>query len=184
MPIVMKFGGTSVADAAALDNVARIVASQQDNDPVVVVSAMSGVTDSLLASTRIATDRSAAEAVKALNEAFRRHHYAAQQLLSSDNHFNEYLDRAAVQLSQLLQKMVDDPNSRRATQDAIVSFGEMLSSALLAEVLKPRGVNAEQVDPRHCILTNDEYTCAAPLLDETFARTHQTTNGRFSKNHQ
>ena len=172
--IVMKFGGTSVADAAALDNVARIVASQQDNDPVVVVSAMSGVTDSLLASTRIATDRSAAEAVKALNEAFRRHHCAAQQLLSSDNHFNEYLDRAAVQLSQLLQKMVDDPNSRRATQDAIVSFGEMLSSALLAEVLKHRGVNAQQVDPRHCILTNDEYTCAAPLLDETFARTHQT----------
>ena len=51
MPVVMKFGGTSVADAAAFENVARIVATQRD--AVVVVSAMSGVTDSLLAATSI-----------------------------------------------------------------------------------------------------------------------------------
>jgi aspartate kinase len=49
----MKFGGTSVADAAAFENVARIVANERDAAPVVVVSAMSGVTDSLLAATTI-----------------------------------------------------------------------------------------------------------------------------------
>ena len=54
MAIVMKFGGTSVADAAAFDNVARVVASEHKATPVVVVSAMSGVTDSLLNATKIA----------------------------------------------------------------------------------------------------------------------------------
>ena len=55
MSVVMKFGGTSVADAAAFENVARIVANERDAPPVVVVSAMSGITDSLLAATNIAS---------------------------------------------------------------------------------------------------------------------------------
>ena len=177
MAIVMKFGGTSVADAAALDNVARIVAASRNEMPVVVVvSAMSRVTDSLLESTRIASERSAAEAIESLNETFHRHQYAAQELLPSHStqHFNGYLDNAAVQISQLLQRTAADPASRRATQDAIVSFGELLSSALLAEVLKDRGVNTQQVEPRHCILTNNDYNYAAPLLTETFAKTQQS----------
>jgi aspartate kinase len=66
MSIVMKFGGTSVADAAAFENVARIVAAQRSASPVVVVSAMSGVTDSLLAATSIAIESSASEAIASL----------------------------------------------------------------------------------------------------------------------
>ena len=62
MPTVMKFGGTSVADAHAFENVARIVASQSSASPVVVVSAMSGVTDALLAATIAAGEGRADEA--------------------------------------------------------------------------------------------------------------------------
>jgi aspartate kinase len=176
MAIVMKFGGTSVADAAALDNVARIVAAHREAAPVVAVSAMSGVTDSLLESTRIATERGVVEATEFLKETFHRHHYAAQQLLPRDSaqHFSGCVDDAAAQISQLLQIIASDSKSRRATQDAIVSFGELLSSALLAEVLKHQGVNAAQVEPRQCILTNNDYTCAAPLLRETFAKSQQS----------
>jgi aspartate kinase len=57
MPIVMKFGGTSVADAAAIENVARIVATERAAFPVVVVSAMSGVTDALLSATPASVGR-------------------------------------------------------------------------------------------------------------------------------
>ena len=175
MSIVMKFGGTSVADAAALERVASIVASQRDESPVVVVSAMSGVTDALLASTSIAIEQSFNAAIKSLNETFRRHHHAAQQLLPhSADHFGTYLDHAAVRVSQLLQTAAGDPATRRATQDAIVSFGELLSSRLLAEVLNHRGVNAQQIHPRECIVTDNEYTCAAPLMRETFAKTQQS----------
>jgi aspartate kinase len=56
-------------------------------------------------------------------------------------------------------------------QDAVVSFGEVLSSTLTAAVLNQRGVEARQVDARRCIITNDEHTCAAPLMRETFAHT-------------
>ena len=179
MSIVMKFGGTSVADAVALERVAAIVAAhrdeQRDDGPVVVVSAMSGVTDALLASTSIASEQGLNAAIKFLNETFRRNHHAAQQLLPhSANHFGTYLDNAAVRIAQLLQTAAGDPANRRATQDAIVSFGELLSSRLLAEVLNHRGVNAQQVNPRHCIVTDDEYTCAAPLMAETFAKTQQS----------
>ena len=168
MSIVMKFGGTSVADAAALENVARIVAAQRDEAPVVVVSAMSGVTDALLASTRIAGERGPQDAIASLAETFRRHEQAAQESLPSPNGFLEYLDDAAKQISRLLTC------NGRATQDAIVSFGELLSSRLLAEILKHRGVNAQQVDPRCCIITDDEHTCAAPLIDETWTRSRQS----------
>src|SRR5262249_55443461 len=90
------------------------------------------------------------------------------------NHFISYLNDAAQQISQLLERTDETPETHRATQDAIVSFGELLSSALFATLLKHRGVNAEQVDPRHCIITNDEHTCAAPLIYETFAETRQS----------
>ena len=169
MSIVMKFGGTSVADAAALENVARIVAAQRDQAPVVVVSAMSGVTDALLSSTRIAGDGDAEEAIASLTETFRRHEQAAKDLLPTSAGFIDYLNNAARQISQLLTRA-----NGRSTQDAIVSFGEMLSSRLLAETLKHRGVNAQQVDPRCCIITDDEHTCAAPLMPETWTRSQQS----------
>ncbi|HEU5238402.1 MAG TPA: aspartate kinase, partial [Pyrinomonadaceae bacterium] len=60
---------------------------------------------------------------------------------------------------------------RKALNDEIVSNGELLSSALFAEVLKAQGIVAEQVDPRHCIITNDDYGCAAPVRTETFRGT-------------
>jgi hypothetical protein len=84
MSIVMKFGGTSVADAAALANVARIVAAEREAVPVVVVSAMSGVTDALLASVRLATEHGADQAIASLNDTFERHRIATEVLLSSE----------------------------------------------------------------------------------------------------
>ena len=160
----MKFGGTSVADAAAFENVARIVAEQRDASPVVVVSAMSGVTDSLLAATTIAS----------LEETFRRHEAAARELLPGDKaeEFVEYVNNAAHRIAQLLEELGVE-TTRKATQDSIVAFGETLSSALLAEVLNERGVAARQVDARRCIITNEEYTCAAPLISETFSHSQQ-----------
>jgi aspartate kinase len=176
MSIVMKFGGTSVADAAALENVARVVVAQREAAPVVVVSAMSGVTDALLASARVATERGVDQAITCLNETFARHRVAAEQLLSHDaaDGFLAYLNEAATQIEKSLRAIANEAGDRRDTQDAIVSFGELLSSRLLADDLKTRGMNARQVDPRECIVTNDEYTCAAPLMTETFSRTRNS----------
>jgi aspartate kinase len=160
MPIVMKFGGTSVADAAAFENVARIVDAERAAFPIVVVSAMSGVTDALLAATP-----------ESLGPIFNRHLTAAEQLLqgSESGRFGDTVKRAEAQVRALLQ--TQGSSNRKSVQDAVVSFGEVLSSTLTAAVLNQRGVEARQVDARRCIITDEEHTCAAPLMGETFAHT-------------
>ena len=174
MPTVMKFGGTSVADAQAFENVARIVGSQRDAAPVVVVSAMSGVTDALLAATIAAGEGRAGEAIASLEQTFQRHHKTAAELLtlSAAALFAKQVDNAAHQINELLSTSADNPLRRRPTQDAVLAYGEMLSSELLAALLNERGTNAQHVDARRCILTDDEYTCAQPLMPDTFFKAH------------
>jgi aspartate kinase len=174
MPTVMKFGGTSVADALAFENVARIVASQRSVAPVVVVSAMSGVTDALLAATITAGEGRADEALASLEKTFQRHYLTAAELLppAAAAAFAKHVEAAADQINELLRTSARDPVRRRPTQDAVLAYGEMLSSELLAELLKQRGTNARHVDARRCILTDADYTCALPLIPQTFFTAH------------
>ena len=81
--VVMKFGGTSVADAAAITQLTTIVRRAIDNGdaPVVVVSAMSGVTDRLLALADAASRGDTEALTKGLDELSRRHAEAALRLL-------------------------------------------------------------------------------------------------------
>lgn len=162
MPIVMKFGGTSVADAAAFENVARIVNTERAAFPVVVVSAMSGVTDALLAATP-----------ESVGPIFIRHLSTAAQLLQGSEleRFNDVVKRAEADVRELLHSQ--NSSNHKSVQDAVVSFGEILSSTLMAAVLNQRGVEARQVDARRCIITDEEHTSAAPLMRETFTRTEK-----------
>ncbi len=171
----MKFGGTSVADAAAFENVARIVASEHKAAPVVVVSAMSGVTDGLLNATNIAASGDAEHAFASLESVFKRHEVAAHELLSEPRReeFLKELRSAADQISQLLNQLAQKPSEHKALQDAVVSFGEILSSTLLAAVLNQRDIEARQVDARRCIITDDEHTCATPLMSESSTHTQK-----------
>ncbi len=162
MPIVMKFGGTSVADAAAFENVARIVSAERATSNIVVVSAMSGVTDALLAATP-----------ESVGPIFSRHLTTAEQLLQGSEleGFADCVNRAETQVRDLLHSQ--NPSKHKSVQDAVVAFGEILSSTLMAAVLNQRGVEALQVDARRCIITDEEHTSAAPLMKETFARTEK-----------
>jgi len=171
----MKFGGTSVADAAAFENVARIVAAEREASPVVVVSAMSGVTDSLLAATMIAVEGKVDDAIASLEETFRRHQAVAKELLLTPKaeKFATLISRSAHHVADLMHAIQQSPSRHKAIQDAVVSFGETLSSGLLTEVLGQRGIAARQVDARRCIITNDEHTCAAPLMVETFTHSEK-----------
>jgi aspartate kinase len=172
MSTVMKFGGTSVADAATFENVARIVTAEREASPVVVVSAMSGVTDSLLAAT---IEHDVDKAIASLELTFRRYHAVAKELLSQSQaeEFVKQISIAADRVSELLKAIAQNPSQRKILQDAVVSFGEMLSSALLAEVLNHRGIQARQVDARRCIITDEEHTSATPLMAETFSSTQR-----------
>ena len=171
MPTVMKFGGTSVGDARAFENVAQIVAARTHLEPVVVVSAMSGVTDALLASTMIAAENGEPAALSSLEPIFNRHKETAVELLSSSAAYATQIDEAKKQLAGYLALITSQAAQLRAFQDVVLAFGEALSSLLLAEVLNERGMSALAIDARSCIITDDEFGCAAPLMEETVAAT-------------
>ena len=173
MAIVMKFGGTSVADAKAFANVARIVSARVEESPVVVVSAMSGVTDALLTSTHMAEEGQADAAIASLKNTFRRHKETAAEFLSETEakHFFSLVDASENQVAFLLHQAAGHQSKHKAIRDEVLAHGETLSSSLLAAVLSRHGVETQQVDARACIITDGDHGCAAPVVGRTFAET-------------
>lgn len=167
----MKFGGTSVEDAAAFVRVAEIVEQRLSLRPVVVVSAMSGMTDALISCAR-AAGRGISES-ELIDQQLARHAYVAGLLITkaSLEDYLTLLQDTSSELDEIFRALSAGGASQLALQDRVLAFGEELSSALLALVLNERGVAAKQVDARKCIITDDEHGAATPALEETFRRT-------------
>ena len=177
-PTIMKFGGTSVEDARAYLRVGRIVAAHAQEGkerPVVVVSAMSRMTDALVASVQAATSGDVAAGLGGLEEHFERHHSVARELLSASERASAEaaIESAREEIAEGLRSVAAHKWPRMLLQDEITSYGERLSAQLLAHLLRERGLAARYVDARRLILTNDEYGCAAPLFDETERSTRE-----------
>jgi aspartate kinase len=166
---VMKFGGTSVGDVAAFERVLRVVSSQIGKNPVIVTSAMTRVTDALLAAFDIAKKGDAAAAFKSLVPHFERHLVITEQFLppSGGNPFLTEYNYAREELEDLLTRAQRRSLPLQMLRDAVVSYGEQLSSRLLTEVLRAKGINARHVDSRRLIVTDDEYGAAQPIWEET-----------------
>jgi aspartate kinase len=172
--ITAKFGGTSVADAGAIERLAAIVGGNRDVR-VVVVSALAGVTDRLIASATAATRgdrRSAAEGVAMVRD---RHLVVADALrcapatmswLMSQADRLQMLVDALATLASVGARDVVTP----APHDAIVATGELLSSRIVADALKQRNVDAAWIDARQAIVTDRQHTRAAPLEEQTNAQ--------------
>jgi aspartate kinase len=171
----MKFGGTSVQDSAAIKQAVEIVASKHDRSPVVVVSAMAGVTDALLRVARLARERRFDEAVAIIDQLRERHLGTARELLGGTAEHSFYQVAQAIQeylkeLEGFARSVATLGELTPRTQDAIVSFGERLSSPLVAAALDANGVPAQLVDSRDFLITDDRFTSAAPNFAETEAR--------------
>ncbi len=165
----MKFGGTSVQDAEAFARVASIVAGEKENSPVVVTSAMSKVTDALLNAFETAKRGEVENAILSLEPHFERHRAVSRELTSEAQQklFEVELKFAEQELGDLLMRVSRRSLPLSMLKDAIVSYGEQLSSRLLAEVFKAKNLNARQMDSRRLIVTDDEYGAATPIWDET-----------------
>jgi aspartate kinase len=164
-PTVMKFGGTSVEDANAFRNVAKIVLASADASPVVVVSAIGGFTNSLLKSVDKAVRGDARNATRALEPDFARHLSIGKELLNADanSKFEHTVAIARAEIRQLHRIIATHPVTTPPLQDEIVAYGEQLSSQLLAAILREHGLAARQIDARRCIKTDENYGSAAPL---------------------
>ena len=171
--IVMKFGGTSVEDAAAIDRAACIVRERLPEKPVVVVSALAKVTDQLLAMARASGAGDRSQAIQ-LSRALRERHYtAAGELLGTAvfTQFHSELEEDFDSLDELLRGLAAVRELTPRTCDNVAAFGERISSKIVAAAFGARGLPARLVDARECILTDSNYTHAVPVFDETNDRT-------------
>jgi aspartate kinase len=165
----MKFGGTSVGDVAAFERVIYVVTNQIRKRPVVVVSAMTGVTDALLGAFETAKAGDFEAAFASLEPHCERHLGVSGHFIGagSANLFEAELELARGELSDLLLRASRRSLPLSMLKDAVVSYGEQLSSRLLSEVLRSKGIAARQLDSRRIIVTDDEYGAAQPIFDET-----------------
>src|SRR5256886_16368700 len=126
-PTVLKFGGTSVEDTAACGRVAAIVRAHGGPRPVVVVSALAGVTDALLGCA-------GEGALRTFDPHLERHREIARRLLGPEASaaFLGELERARGELAALMERIGREPALRARLQDEIVSYGERLSAPLVA----------------------------------------------------
>ncbi len=170
-PTIMKFGGTSVEDIEAFRNVARIVKSASAQPIVVVVSAIGGFTDALLASVERANDGDARAATRSLEQGFERHAVIARQLLGNEARvtFESEIADARRQMRQLHKIIAAHPVTSPPLRDEIVASGELLASQLLAAVLRENGIAARYVDARRMIKTDESYGGATPLAETATA---------------
>ena len=186
--IVHKFGGTSVGDAQRFAGVADILLAEQGQAAaivrrrspdvrrrspdrgVVVVSAMSGVTNQLIAGARAAAEGKDSVYREIKAGLLTRHLEVVETLLTRSR---ERLDVGGLVEDQMHElerfyrsiAMLGELTARGG--DAVASFGEQLSSSILAAVLRERGVRAQAVSATDLIVTDDHFGAATPLMEGT-----------------
>jgi len=164
----MKFGGTSVEDATAIDRIAGIVRGRLTDHPVVVVSAMSKVTDGLLAMAAAAGKGDSDKAVELCHQVRERHYQAARESLGAESaeEVRAKLQTEFESLEHLLRGISAVGELTPRTSDYVVSFGERLSSIVVTAAFAARGIPATLLDARKVIITDRQHGKAVPQVDD------------------
>ena len=179
---VLKFGGTSVADADAIRRVAAIVATEHQRSrgagPVVVVSALGGVTDRLLEVAALARTGDAAAARRVVDAIGQRHLAVADAIRSV-----EARETARAEIHAEVAHLASVAGALAVTRevsprslDAVAAIGEILSCRLVAALFADAEIPATSVDPRTLIVTDEHFTQAVPQPEPT--RAHVDVNLR------
>jgi bifunctional aspartokinase / homoserine dehydrogenase 1 len=171
---VMKFGGTSVGDASCIRRVVEIVrAASRSCDVVVVVSAMAGVTNKLIAAAEYAQAGNRSMASEVFEQLRRQHETAVIQLALS----SQYMGWLASKIKHLLregEELSQDMVLRReltpSASDSISSLGERLSAPLVAAALADQGVASEVIESTELVVTDSSHGAAEPYMEWTRTR--------------
>jgi aspartate kinase len=169
--IVIKFGGTSVGDADRVANAIEIVAERRDRNPIVVVSALSGVTNQLVEASEAAREQKPEKVAEIIAKVRERHEEVALRLVQQRSDFYETfikkLDKQIEQIKTILQGIALLGEITPRAKDKVMSIGEQLSSVLFAYTMKMRDLKADHVHAEKIIFTNDQFCSATPLMDRT-----------------
>jgi len=176
--IVSKFGGTSVGSAKNIDKVIQIIANKSEKT-VVVVSAMSGITNLLIQASELAL-KGDKNHLNILEEIRDKHAKAIEDLVPENNQVSikefvtEQLDKLKDTLNGVF--LLNDLSQKSAAK--IVSLGEILSSNIIAEAMKTKGLNVVLKDSRELIKTNSNFGQATVNYKDTY----QNIQNFFLKN--
>jgi aspartate kinase len=170
--IVMKFGGTSVESAGAIERVAHIVSSRLKRSPVVVVSAMAKVTDQLVSMGQKAAAGDCPGALELLQALRDRHLQTAKELLGGKRGASlaPRLEGYFSELENFLRGLAAVRELTPRGSDYLLSFGELLSSIIVADAFIVRGLSAAWVDSRQCLVTDASHSRAVPQMEQTRER--------------
>jgi aspartate kinase len=170
--IVMKFGGSSVESAAAIERVAGIVKAHLQRTPVVVVSAMGKTTNKLLAVASAAIDGHRHEYIRQLQDLRDFHSRESRQIvpLAERAALDRMLDEHFQELTELVKGLAVLGELTPRSIDAISSYGERLSSSIVSLAFRHFGMESEHIDARQFIVTDQRHTQAAPSYAATYAR--------------
>ena len=172
--IVMKFGGTSVANFEAITRTIFIIGGKLDQKPVVVVSALSKVTDLLYKISDAAASQDQAQTRELLAELRQRHVNLASQLLEQSPMMKE---DAVARVNSICDDLDELANAVCAVGELsdrnkaiIISNGELLSSTIICFAMNSKGIRTNFIDARKMMITNDSYLKGEPVVEEIVKR--------------
>ncbi|MEA2691956.1 MAG: aspartate kinase [Acidobacteriota bacterium] len=170
--IVLKFGGSSVDGAAGIERVVALVRERLPRRPAVVVSAMAKTTRRLLDAGEAAVTGDLAGA-RAIAAEIRSFHEREARAVTPEGSLDAVFAEHFGDLDRALDRIAHGANIRALPprdEDLVAGFGELLSSALLAQALRQGGIDATHIDCRRVIVTDDRFTRARPDYEATDAR--------------
>lgn len=163
--LVMKFGGTSIQDAAAMNRVLAIVTARMDHSPVLVISAISEATNILTTCTKLAAQGLQEQALGHFDDLYHRHRTIVKELLADPEQTYQKLDHFCQHARNLIIGLSLTQEFSLRILDRMVSFGELMSSTILADALNERGNPAKWLDARTWMTTNKDHGRARPIMD-------------------
>ncbi len=180
MRLVMKFGGVLMGKSENIKHCVKLVASEveKENQVVAVVSAMSGVTDSLLEAAEKAEQGDEVGVSEIVAQLELRHYTTAKELSEGDAELRSQLTSKIQGLAQQLRQVLSAVSSLKEltprSKDLIVSFGERMAAPLLWAALRVRGIPSVHLTGGEAgIITNSVFGSAKPLMEETTKRVQE-----------
>ena len=167
----MKFGGTSLEDAASVERVSEIIKARLSLRPVIVVSAMGKTTRGLLEAAEASAAGDTRTTLAIVADLKSRHLAEAEGLVRSRDGRNVFhlIETYFDEMKKLLEGLAILGEVPPRGLDKILSYGELLSSAIVADALIERGVGATLLDSREFIKTDERFGAASPLVELTNA---------------
>lgn len=184
--LVIKFGGTSVGDADRVANAIDIVAERRHRKPIIIVSALEGVTNDLVAASEAACAQDPKRVAAIIANVRRRHEDVALRLVQQKSDFlesfNRQLEKQIDEIDTILRGIALLGEITLRARDKVMSIGEKLSSVLFAYTMMMRALPGEHVHSEDVIRTDDRFGGATPIMDATRAQAQRVLMPLIERN--